>query len=197
MGNLSVTMFHSGHFPHLLKLSDQLYRRQKTLTAGDFSGEILFRHRPYHQVRKEEIFKFCQSTEGRISVMRQPHAFLLRRPEPHSPAHEGAWSTFWQRASTSGLAWRRLTTLHLCLCHSSPASAFFWGFFVSVSPLNSLSGDLRWLPLHLEPCSSATFVFLYYLVSHSHGSSVFLLSTAIWSRIRALFDSNIFRFPDN
>ena len=33
LGNLSVTVFHSGHLPHLLKLSDQPYRRQKTLTA--------------------------------------------------------------------------------------------------------------------------------------------------------------------
>ena len=37
MGNLSVTVFHSDHLSHLLKLSDQPYRRQKTLTAGDFS----------------------------------------------------------------------------------------------------------------------------------------------------------------
>ena len=31
--NLSVTVFHSGHLPHLLKLSGQPYRHQKTLTA--------------------------------------------------------------------------------------------------------------------------------------------------------------------
>ena len=103
MGNLSVTVFHSGHPSHLLKLSDQPYRRQKTLTAGDFSSEVLFRHRPYHQVRKEEIFKFCQSTGGRISATRQPHAFLLQRPESHVLVREGAWSTFRPRASTSSL----------------------------------------------------------------------------------------------
>ena len=42
MGNLSMTVFHSGHLPHLLKLSGQLYRRQKTLIAGDF-----FRRSPF------------------------------------------------------------------------------------------------------------------------------------------------------
>ena len=40
LGNLSVIVFHSGHLSHLLKLSDQLYCRQKTLTAGDFSGDL-------------------------------------------------------------------------------------------------------------------------------------------------------------
>ena len=103
LGNLSVTVFHFGHPSHLLKLSDQSYHRQKTLTAGDFSGEVLFRHRPYHQVRKE-IFKFSQSTGGKISATRQPCVFLLRRPESHAPAREGAWSTFRPRASTSSLA---------------------------------------------------------------------------------------------
>ena len=33
LGNLSMTVFHSDHLFHLLKLSDQPYRRQKTLTA--------------------------------------------------------------------------------------------------------------------------------------------------------------------
>ena len=129
LGNLSVTVFHSGHPSHLLKLLDQPYRRQKTLTTDNFSGdlfrEVLFRHRPYHQVCKEEIFKFSQSTGGRILATRRPRAFLLRRLEPHAPAREGAWSTFRPRASTSSLSWRRLDTLHLCLSLPSPASAFF------------------------------------------------------------------------
>ena len=148
-----MTVFHSSHFPHLLKLSGQPYRRQKTLTIvrkpsplstfpGDFSGEVLFRHRPYHQVRKKEIFKFCQGIGGRFLVTRRQLAFLLRWPEPHAPAHEGTWSTFQQRDATSSFAWRHLATLHLCLCHMSPASVFF-GVFVSVDPLNSLYSDLR------------------------------------------------------
>ena len=114
LGNLSVTVFHSGHPSHLLKLFDQPYHRQKTLTASNFSGDVLFRHRPYHQVCNEEIFKFCQSTGGRISVTCRPCA------------------------STSSLTGRRLATLHLCLCHPSLASDFL-GFFLSVGPLNSLS----------------------------------------------------------
>ena len=84
LGNFSMTVFHSDHLFHLLKLSDQPYRRQKTLTAGDFSGEVIFRHRPYHQVCKEEIFKFCQSTGGRFSITCRPRAFLLRWPKPHA-----------------------------------------------------------------------------------------------------------------
>ena len=114
LGNLSVTAFHSGHPSHLLKLSAQPYRRQKTLTAvrnphrrrlfrRPFSGEVIFRHRPYHQVRKE-IFKFSQSTGGKISATHRPRTFLLRRPKSHAPVREGAWSTFWSRASTSNLA---------------------------------------------------------------------------------------------
>ena len=41
-----MTVFHSGHLSHLLKLSDQPYRHQKTLTAGDFSGDF-FRQSPF------------------------------------------------------------------------------------------------------------------------------------------------------
>ena len=66
LGNLSVTVFHSGHLSHLLKLPINPHRRRKTLTVGKFSSEVLFRHRPYHQVRKEEIFNFSQSIGGRI-----------------------------------------------------------------------------------------------------------------------------------
>ena len=40
LGNLLVTVFHSGHLSHLLKLSDQPYRHKKTLTAGDFFGDL-------------------------------------------------------------------------------------------------------------------------------------------------------------
>ena len=70
LGNLSVTVFHSDHPSHLLKLPINPHRRRKTLTAGEFSGEVLFQHRPYHQVRKEEIFKFSQSTRRRIPATR-------------------------------------------------------------------------------------------------------------------------------
>ena len=35
-----MTLFHSGHLSHLLKLSNQPYRRQKTLTVDNFSGDL-------------------------------------------------------------------------------------------------------------------------------------------------------------
>ena len=104
LGNLSVTVFHSGHPSHLLKLPINPHRRRKTLTASDFSGEVLFQHRPYHQVREEEIFNFSQSTEERILATRRPRASLCRRLESQAPAREGAWGTFRPRASTSNLA---------------------------------------------------------------------------------------------
>ena len=113
-------------FRSTVSLSENPHRRR--LFWRPFSGEVLFRHRPYHQVRKEEIFKFCQSIEWRFSAMRRPHVFLLQRPEPHALPHEDTWRTFRPRASTSSLTWHRLATLHLCLCHPSPASAFFWVF---------------------------------------------------------------------
>ncbi|RVW77935.1 hypothetical protein CK203_048290 [Vitis vinifera] len=84
--------------------SENPHCSQKTLTTGDFFRRSPFRHRSYHQVRKEEIFKFCQSIRGRISVTCRPRRFLLRRPKPHASVHEGTWSTFRQRASTSSLA---------------------------------------------------------------------------------------------
>ena len=39
-GHLPVTVFHSGHLPQPPKLSGRSNRRQKTFTAGDFSGEL-------------------------------------------------------------------------------------------------------------------------------------------------------------
>ena len=147
LGNLSVTVFHSGHLPHLLKLSDQPYHRQKTLT-------------PYHRQSPFLTPTIPSSAQGENLQVLSKHRRenLSHVPTTHvsSPAawtsHASAWSTFRQRASTSNLAWRRLATLHLCLCHPSPANAFV-GVFVSTSPLDNLSGDLRWLPLNPEPCT--------------------------------------------
>ena len=139
-------MFHSGHLSHLLKLSCQPYRCQKILTAvrkssppatfpATFFGEVLFQHRPYHPVRKEGIFKFCQSTRRRFSATRVS-----------SPTREGAWRIFWPRLTPSSHP-------PFVLVPSEPCKCIFLGFFVSTGPLNSLSDDLRWLPLHPEPCT--------------------------------------------
>ena len=43
-GNLPVTVFHSGHLPHLPILSDQSDHSQKTLTAGKLFRQIFQRH---------------------------------------------------------------------------------------------------------------------------------------------------------
>ena len=106
-GNLSVIVFHSDHPSHLLKFSDQPYRRQKTLIvvrkpslsatfpATSFSNTD-------HTIRcaRRRSSSFLKAPEGES----HPRAFLLRRPESHAPAREGAWSTFRPRASTSSLA---------------------------------------------------------------------------------------------
>ena len=134
LGNLSVTVFHSNHLPHLLKLSGQPYRRQKTLTAGNFF-QRLFRQSPFptptipsgaqggdlqvlSKHRKENL------SRGRISVTRQPRAFLLRRPEPQSSA----------RGAHSGNALPPLASPDAVqppsICHvpSEPCKCIFLGF---------------------------------------------------------------------
>ena len=119
--NLSVTVFHSGHLSHLLKLTDQPYRRQKTLTVGDFSSD-LFPAKSFsdtdHTIKcaRKRSSSFVKAPEGDS----QPRVFLLQRPESHALAREGAWSIFRPRASTSILTWRRLATLLLCLCPPIP-----------------------------------------------------------------------------
>ena len=127
-----MTVFHSGHLSHLLKLSDQPYRRQKTLTTGDFSGNLfLTKSFPTPTIpsgAQGGDLQVFSKHRREILTHAPPNAFLLRRPESHVPAREGAWSTFRPCTSTSNLAWRRLATLHLCLCHPSPASAFFGVF---------------------------------------------------------------------
>ncbi|RVW72669.1 Trafficking protein particle complex subunit 8 [Vitis vinifera] len=110
----------------------------RRLFPATLFGEVLFQHRPYHQVRKEEIFKFCQSTRGRISVTCRPHAFLLRWPEPHALA----------RGALSGDTLPPPTCLTLSshspsvLAPSKPYKCIF-GVFVFAGPLNSLFDDLR------------------------------------------------------
>ncbi|RVW19588.1 Retrovirus-related Pol polyprotein from transposon RE2 [Vitis vinifera] len=83
-----VTVFHSGHFPISKAFPiNRIAIRKPSPPATfpvTFSGKVLFRHRPDHQVHKEEIFN-CQCTGGRFSAKRWPRAFLFQRPEPHAP----------------------------------------------------------------------------------------------------------------
>ena len=143
LGNLSVTVFHSGHLSHA-RGGEEVNRIavRKPSPPTNFSGNVLFRHRLYHQVRKEEIFKFCQNTGGRFSSTRQPHAFLLRRPELHASSRK-CMEHF--PATRFHLQPRLTPSSHSpsMLVPSEPCKCIFWGFFVSVSPLNSLSSDLR------------------------------------------------------
>ena len=111
LGNLSVTVFHSSHLPHLLKFSDQPYRRQKTLTtirkpSSSATFQRLFSAKSFsdtdHTIKcaRRRSSSLVKAPEGDS----QPRVFLLRRPKPHAPAREGAMSTFRPRASTFSLA---------------------------------------------------------------------------------------------
>ena len=67
-------------------LSGQSNRRQKTLTAGDFSGDVFFPHR---KERLEEISNLSQSTGTRNPSTRRPRAFFRPATASHAPAREG------------------------------------------------------------------------------------------------------------
>ena len=96
LGNFPVIVFHFGHLSHLPNLSGQSDHRQKTLIAGNFSGEffpatsgdVFFRHRPYHKERLEEISNFCQSIGTRNSTTRRPCAVFRPTTESHAPARK-------------------------------------------------------------------------------------------------------------
>ena len=102
--NLLVTVFHSGHLPHLPILSGQSDHRQKPLTAGELSDDVFFRHRPYQKERLEEISNFCEGTGTKRSSMRQPRAIFRPAAASHVPACEGVRSLFRRRASSSSFA---------------------------------------------------------------------------------------------
>ena len=147
-GNLPVTVFHSGHLPHLPILSGHSDRRQKLLTAGEFSGEfsgelsgdVFFRHRPYQKERLEEIYNFCEGTGTKRASTRRPRATFRPAAASHAPAREA-------REAFSGdappppaspdadqppyLPGSPIRALHVPLL----------GIFVSVGPPNSLSGE--------------------------------------------------------
>ena len=90
--NPIISLSHSGHQSLFLEpkektLSDQSNRRQKTLTAGNFSGELsgddFFLHR---KERLEEISNFSLTTGAR-----KPSTRVFRpATASHGPAREGA-----------------------------------------------------------------------------------------------------------
>ena len=81
LGNLLVIVFHSDHPSHLLKLSDQQYRRQKTLTAGDFSDDIF-------------LAKSFSDTDHTIWCIKRRSSSFLKAPEGDSQPCVGHASFF-------------------------------------------------------------------------------------------------------
>ena len=138
------------------------HRRQKTLTAGNF-----FRRSPFPT---PTIPSGAQGGDLQV-LSKHWREILIHVPSTSvsSPTREGAWRIFWPRLTPSSHP-------PFVLVPSEPCKCIFLGFFVSTGPLNSLSDDLRWLPLHPEPCTCLT-------------------KSAI-SRIRALFNPNVFHSPD-
>ena len=134
LGNLSVTVFHSGHLSHLLKLSNQPYRRQKTLIAGDFSSDLF-------------LATSFSGIDMTTRCARRRSSSFLKAPEGDSQPRAGHVRFFSDDLN--------LTRFHLqprltpsshppsVLVLSEPCKCIFGGFFVSTSPLNSLSSDLR------------------------------------------------------
>ncbi|RVW35859.1 hypothetical protein CK203_084636 [Vitis vinifera] len=86
------------------RLSGRSNRRQKTFTAGDFSGE-LFRRRlfPHRKERLQETSNFSQTPEPE-NHPRACHAVFRPATASHAPAREGACATFRRHASFSSLA---------------------------------------------------------------------------------------------
>ena len=80
LGNLSVTVFHSGHPSHLLKLPINPHRRQKTLTADNFSGDIFWR------LSRAKSFSDIDHT---IRCARRRSSTFLKAPEEESQPRAG------------------------------------------------------------------------------------------------------------
>ena len=151
-----MIVFHSGHLFHLSKSSDQSYRGQKTLITINIFPTIFS---DTDHIIWSAIATFLEAPEPKTG----PRAVLLRRPESHAPAHEGAWPTFWCRASTSRLVRRRLALLSLCQSSPNPASPFFGisasdgSSFPWPRPVCALGRPL----LHLQSLFSFVWVLTY------------------------------------
>ena len=145
-----MTVFHSDHLPHLLKFSGQPYRRQKTLTADDFSDDSF----------QQSSFS---DTDHTIRCTRRRSSSFIKTPERESQSREGHACFF---SGGLNLTRRRVehfptTRFHLqphltpsshspsVLVPFEPCKCISW-VFVSVGPLNSLftttSGDFLSTP---------------------------------------------------
>ncbi|RVW86073.1 hypothetical protein CK203_037976 [Vitis vinifera] len=84
-GKPSVTVFHSGHLPHLPILSGHRIVVRKHSPPAKFSGDVFFRHRPYQKERLEEISNFCEGTGTKSSSTRRPRAIFRPATASHTP----------------------------------------------------------------------------------------------------------------
>ena len=102
---ITVNIFPATFFPAIFSDTDHMIRRAKRRFAT-----------------------FLKAPEPKSRSTRLPLLVFLRQPESHTPVREGAWPTFWCRASTSRLVRRRLALLSLCQSSLNPTSPFFWHF---------------------------------------------------------------------
>ena len=114
LGNLSVTVFHSGHLSHLLKLFDQPFRRQKTLTAvrkpspqATFSGDLF-------------LAKSFSDTSHTIRCARRRSSSFLKALEGDSHPHAGHARFF---SGGLNLTRRRVRAREALSGHALPPSA--------------------------------------------------------------------------
>ena len=146
-----MTVFHSGHLPHLPILSGQLDRRQKPLTAGELFQQTF------------SATSFSDTDHTRRSAWRRSPTFV-KAPEPkdHPRAGHAQFSVrrlhlTCQRVRTfpaTRLLQPRLTPTSLpssLVLPSEPCMYLFWGFFASADPPNNFSDELRLLFLHPNP----------------------------------------------
>ena len=131
-GNFPVTVFHSGHLPHLPILSGQSDRRQKTLTAGK-----LFR-----QTFRRRLFPTPTIPEGtpgrdlqllwRHRNQKIIHALATRNfSSGYCISCAGAWGRVRTFPATRLLLQPRLTLTILpssLVLPSEPCTYLFWGF---------------------------------------------------------------------
>ena len=124
-----MTVFHSDHFPYLLKLSGQPYCRQKTLTVGD-------------SFRRLFSAKSFSNTDHTIRCARRRSSSFVKALEEESQSRAGHMRFFSDGLNLT--RWRvehfPATHFHLqpCLTLSShspsvlapskPYKCIFWGF---------------------------------------------------------------------
>ena len=113
--------------------NDRVSFRSPFPSPKAFRSVISWSENPHHnQHFSDDIFEtnhIIRSAKRRSAIFLKapelktdPRTIFFRRHKSHAPMHEGAWPTFWCRASTSRLVRRHLALLSLR--QSSPNLAF-------------------------------------------------------------------------